>query len=112
MHSDFSSKESLQVTFTPDAIELLNLLKVKGSLVIHVSDGCCDGTVPNCYLQDEFYSDSNDVVVYNEPPVKVLIPKATIDRFKNSLVIDVHDKNVAGFSLEVALDKRFYIRSE
>lgn len=34
MHSDFSSKESLQVTFTPDAIELLNRLKVQGSLVV------------------------------------------------------------------------------
>ena len=98
-----------KVQFTKNALELLDQLSVQGSLVIHISDGCCDGTVPNCYLKDEFFSDDNDVVVYEQHEVQVMIPSKTIDRFKDTITIDVHDRAPAGFSLEVALDKRFYI---
>ena len=98
-----------KVQFTKNALELLNRLSVQGSLVIHISDGCCDGTVPNCYLKEEFFSDANDVVVYEQNEVQVLIPSKTIDRFRDTITIDVHDRAPAGFSLEVALDKRFYL---
>ncbi len=99
----------LKIQFTQNALELLNRLSIQGSLVIHISDGCCDGTVPNCYLKEEFFSDDNDVVVYDQNEIKVLVPSSTIDRFKDDITIDVHDRSPAGFSLEVALNKRFYI---
>jgi len=107
---DFSRLKKPAIHFTQDALELLDRLSVQGSLVIHISDGCCDGTVPNCYLQEEFFSDDNDVVVFDQNEIQVLIPLSTVHRFKDTLTIDVHDRAPAGFSLEVALDKRFYLK--
>ena len=54
----------MQVSATPECLELIALLKQKhGDLMFHQSGGCCDGSSPMCYPLGEFKVGGQDVLV-------------------------------------------------
>ncbi|WP_457094858.1 DUF779 domain-containing protein, partial [Microvirga sp. P5_D2] len=45
----------LRVTATPSALDLIKTLETEhGPLLFHQSGGCCDGSSPMCYPQDDY----------------------------------------------------------
>ncbi|MEO1960054.1 MAG: DUF779 domain-containing protein, partial [Paracoccus sp. (in: a-proteobacteria)] len=43
------------VTATPEALQLIEEIKADhGPVLFHQSGGCCDGSSPMCYPQDDF----------------------------------------------------------
>ncbi len=53
-----------RVDVTSAAAELLlKLTKINGPLMFHQSGGCCDGSVPMCYLEGEFRTGGSDVLL-------------------------------------------------
>ena len=57
-----------RVTATPSALRLIAQLEARhGPLMFHQSGGCCDGSSPMCYPQNEFRVGGNDVLLGDEP---------------------------------------------
>lgn len=53
-----------RVLITPEADELLNVLKQKhGALMFHQSGGCCDGSQPMCFEKGDFILGQSDVCI-------------------------------------------------
>ena len=53
-----------RVRITPAAAELVRRLRADhGPLLFHQSGGCCDGSAPMCYPQDEFRVGLQDVLL-------------------------------------------------
>ena len=51
-----------QVTATPAAVALIETLRAEhGAVLFHQSGGCCDGSSPMCYPQDDFIVGDRDV---------------------------------------------------
>ena len=55
----------MEVKATQEALDHLNYLKERyGSrLVFHQSGGCCDGSSPMCYPEDDFLIGDRDVLL-------------------------------------------------
>ena len=106
-----------RVAATPAAVELLATLSGQhGPLLLHQSGGCCDGSSPMCYAQNEFLIGDRDVLlgVIGPPdsPVPVYIGGNQYEYWSHThLTIDVVPGRGAGFSLEAPEGFRFLTRS-
>ncbi len=57
-------KQISRVNATPAALELLaEIVGDHGPVLFHQSGGCCDGSSPMCYAQDDFKIGENDVML-------------------------------------------------
>jgi uncharacterized protein (DUF779 family) len=101
-----------RVLITEAAVELLRKLQARhGSLMFHQSGGCCDGSSPMCYPEDEFVVGDRDVLlgVLESSPVWISGPQ--FEAWKHTqLVIDVVPGRGGGFSLEAPEGVRFLSR--
>ncbi|MEU5842600.1 DUF779 domain-containing protein [Rhodococcus sp. NPDC047139] len=114
---------------TVAAVDLLRRLVARnGSLMMHQSGGCCDGSSPMCFLDGEFLVGDRDVLVgvldlrldagetRPDPPsgsyaVPVWISGSQFEAWKHTcLVLDVVPGRGAGFSLESPEVVRFLSR--
>lgn len=119
-----------RVAALPAAVELLRKLRAQhGPLMVHQSGGCCDGSSPMCYPQEDFIVGDRDVLLgildlrlgLDEVPteqapddagVPVWISGPQFEAWKHTqLVIDVVPGRGAGFSLEGPEGVRFLTRS-
>ena len=105
--------EVLQVTATPAAIALIESLRAQyGPLLFHQSGGCCDGSSPMCYPQNDFIVGDRDVLLGEIGGAPFYISPSQFEYWKHSqLTIDVVEGRGGMFSLENGTGSRFLVRS-
>ncbi|HVT31331.1 MAG TPA: DUF779 domain-containing protein [Rhodanobacteraceae bacterium] len=102
-----------QVIATPAAIDLVGRLRAKhGPVLFHQSGGCCDGSSPMCYPQDDFIVGDRDVRLGEIAEAPFYISAPQFEYWKHTqLVIDVVEGRGGMFSLENGEGVRFLTRS-
>ena len=107
------SVEVLQVTATAKAIELIESLRAQhGPLLFHQSGGCCDGSSPMCYPQNDFIIGDRDVLLGEIGGAPFYISPSQFEYWKHTqLIIDVVPGRGGMFSLEGPEGLRFLTRS-
>ncbi len=79
-----------------------------GDIILYMSGGCCDGTVPICFTKDEFKVGENDIKVGSIFGCDFFMAKDQFEYHKNShITIDVLEGRASGFSLETMYDCKF-----
>lgn len=103
----------LQVIATPAALALIAELHAQyGSILFHQSGGCCDGSSPMCYPQDDFIVGDRDVQLGEIGGVPFYISPSQFEYWKHTqLIIDVVQGHGGMFSLENGRGVRFLTRS-
>lgn len=94
-----------RVSATPPVLDVLERLAARyGSLVIHQSGGCCDGSSPICLPVRELPPAPGDILLGTVGETPVYIDGDQDRRWgEPALVIDVAAGPAMGFSLEGAL---------
>lgn len=102
-----------RILVTPEASELITLLKIGfGDLVFHQSGGCCDGSAPMCFQKHEFKIGNSDVGLGYVDGFGFWMSKDQFEYWQHTeLTLDVVNGRGASFSLEIPTGKRFLIRS-
>lgn len=102
---------TIEIKATQECLDFVtDLSKEHGPLLFHLSGGCCDGTNPVCFTQQEFNIGSNDVNVGTIAHTPFYIHRSQLAYLQNNaFLIDVRDGVGAGFSLEVSYNKRFVL---
>jgi hypothetical protein len=108
-----STAVPLQVNATPAALALIAELRAEyGNILFHQSGGCCDGSSPMCYPQDDFIVGDRDVRLGEIGGVPFYISASQFEYWKHTqLIIDVVAGRGGMFSLENGRGVRFLVRS-
>jgi uncharacterized protein (DUF779 family) len=103
----------LQVTATPSALALITRLREKhGPLLFHQSGGCCDGSSPMCYPQNDFIVGDRDMKLGEIGGAPFYISPSQFEYWKHTqLTIDVVEGLGGMFSLDNGEGVRFLVRS-
>ncbi|MCP5364700.1 MAG: DUF779 domain-containing protein [Hyphomicrobiales bacterium] len=102
-----------RVVVTDEAAAIIERLKaVHGPLMFHQSGGCCDGSSPMCYPENEFRIGGQDLRLGTICSCPFYIGAAQHEYWSHTqLIIDVVAGRGAGFSLEAPEGVRFLTRS-
>lgn len=102
-----------QVMATLSALRLIETLRARhGPVLFHQSGGCCDGSSPMCFPQDEFIVGDHDVHLGDIGGAPFWISGPQFAYWKHTqLVIDVVEGRGGMFSLENGEGVRFLLRS-
>jgi uncharacterized protein (DUF779 family) len=102
-----------RVTATPAALALVEELQADyGPVLFHQSGGCCDGSSPMCYPQNDFIVGDRDVCLGEISGAPVYIGAAQFDLWRHTqLIIDVVPGRGGMFSLDNGREQRFLTRS-
>jgi len=102
-----------RVAATPAARALIEELKAEyGPVLFHQSGGCCDGSSPMCYPQNDFIVGDRDVCLGEISGAPVYIGAAQFDLWRHTqLIIDVVPGRGGMFSLDNGREQRFLTRS-
>ncbi len=103
----------LQVLATLSALQLIDTLRARhGPVLFHQSGGCCDGSSPMCYPQDDFIVGDRDVQLGEIGGAPFYISAPQFEYWKHTqLIIDVVPGRGGMFSLENGEGVRFLVRS-
>ncbi|CAO3457675.1 DUF779 domain-containing protein [Azospirillum largimobile] len=98
-----------RVIATPEAVALLDRLSAKhGSLMLHLSGGCCDGSAPLCLPLGEFRLGERDLCLGIIAGAPFCMGDDTFQWWRNTQVIlDVIQARGGGFSIEAPDGVRF-----
>lgn len=104
---------SNRVSATPEALELIESLKVQhGEVIFHQSGGCCDGSAPMMFPRNEFPLGGSDIKLGEIGGVAFYMSKSQFTYWEHThLTIDVVKGNGGMFSLERPSGLRFLTRS-
>lgn len=102
-----------RVVATPAALDLIEQLRMThGDILFHQSGGCCDGSSPMCYPQDEFPIGDHDVLLGEIGGARFYMGGAQFDYWRHTqLIIDVVAGQGGMFSLDNGTGRRFLTRS-
>lgn len=102
-----------QVIATPAAVALIEQLRSEhGAVLFHQSGGCCDGSSPMCYPQNDFIVGDRDVLLGEIGGAPFYISAPQFEYWKHTqLNIDVVEGRGGMFSLENGRGVRFLVRS-
>lgn len=102
-----------RVTATDTALQLIERLKTKhGPLLFYQSGGCCDGSSPMCYPENELIIGEHDVLLGYIGECSFYISRPQYEYWKHTqLIIDVVAGRGGMFSLEGSEGVRFLTRS-
>ncbi|MHA7833550.1 MAG: DUF779 domain-containing protein [Algiphilus sp.] len=102
-----------RVTVTDAAAAFIDQLRQQyGDILFHQSGGCCDGSSPMCYMQNEFIVGDQDVFLGTIAGVPFYISKPQFEYWKHTqLIIDIVHGQGGMFSLDNGTGKRFLVRS-
>lgn len=105
--------EVSRVSATTAALELIAKLKAQhGAILFHQSGGCCDGSAPMCFPEQEFLVGDADVKLGEIGGVPFYMSRAQFAYWEHThLTIDVVPGNGGMFSLERPTGLRFITRS-
>ena len=101
--------EASRLSVTDRAKEVIDKLREEhGELVFHQSGGCCDGSAPMCFPNDEFMIGSRDVKVGEIHGCEYYMAPDQFEYVKYMhTTIDVTEGRGSSFSLEIPLGLRF-----
>lgn len=101
-----------RVTATAKAVVLIETLRAEhGPLLFHQSGGCCDGSSPMCYPQNDFIVGDHDVCLGEIGGAPVYISASQFAVWSHTqLIIDVIPGRGGMFSLENGTEQRFLTR--
>ena len=104
---------TLRVTVSPEAIEVINILKKRfGELMFHQSGGCCDGSQPMCFEKGDFKVGGSDVCIGNIEDCEFWMAKDQFEYWQyTQLHIHVSEGRGSSFSLEIPMGLRFMTQS-
>jgi uncharacterized protein (DUF779 family) len=102
-----------RVTISPEAQAVVRRLQEQhGPLLFHQSGGCCDGSQPMCFAQDDFKIGAHDVCLGTIADCPFWMSADQFDYWKHT---QLHIHLVAGrgssFSLEIPMGVRFITQS-
>ncbi|HEY0198399.1 MAG TPA: DUF779 domain-containing protein [Rhodanobacter sp.] len=102
-----------KVIATPAADDLIERLRTQhGPMLFHQSGGCCDGSSPMCYPQDDFIVGDADVRLGEIAGAPFYMSPSQYEYWKHTqLIIDVVEGRGGMFSLENGHGIRFLTRS-
>ena len=102
-----------KVSATPEARQLLaEIIADHGPVLFHQSGGCCDGSSPMCFPQDDFIVGDQDVQLGEIGGAPFYISRPQFAYWKHTqLIIDVVEGRGGMFSLENGEGVRFLVRS-
>ncbi len=102
-----------RIDITPNAAKIVQQLKTQhGPLIFHLSGGCCDGSAPMLFEQEEMYLDDSDVLLGVVEGVNFFMNKDQFEYWKHThLTVDITEGRGSSFSLEIPLGLRFMIHS-
>lgn len=102
-----------RVLATDAALELIHALRADhGPILFHQSGGCCDGSSPMCYPQNEFLIGDGDVLMGEIGGAPFYMSRPQFEYWKHTqLIIDVVPGRGGMFSLDNGRDVRFLTRS-
>ena len=102
-----------QITAPPTAVARIENMRGKpGTVLFHQSGGCCDGSSPMCYPQDDFIVGDRDVLLGEIGGAPFYISAPQFEYWKHTqLIIDVVEGRGGMFSLENGEGVRFLTRS-
>lgn len=102
-----------KVTATLDALKLIAELQSEyGPVMFHQSGGCCDGSSPMCYAQEDFLIGDQDVQLGEIGGAPFYISRSQYEAWKHTdLIIDVVPGRGGMFSLDNGREVRFLTRS-
>lgn len=102
-----------RIDITPNAAKIVQQLKTQhGPLIFHLSGGCCDGSAPMLFEQEEMYLDDSDVLLGVVEGVNFFMNRDQFEYWKHTyLTIDITEGRGSSFSLEIPLGLRFMIHS-
>ena len=108
------SKTPDRVTATPAALDFIAELTAEhGPLLFHQSGGCCDGSSPMCYPQDDFMLGDHDVRLGEVGGAPVYIGAQQFEVWRHTqLILDVVPGRGGMFSLDNGRERRFLTRSK
>lgn len=103
----------LRVTATQAALDLIaTLQREHGPVLFHQSGGCCDGSSPMCYPQDDFIVGDADALLGSIGNAPFYMSPSQYEYWKHTqLIIDVVPGQGGMFSLENGRGVRFLTRS-
>jgi uncharacterized protein (DUF779 family) len=101
-----------RVTATAKALDLIGNLRAEhGPVLFHQSGGCCDGSSPMCYPQNDFMVGDNDVFLGEIGGAPVYIGAQQFAVWHHTqLIIDVVPGRGGMFSLDNGTEQRFLTR--
>ncbi|MGC9269518.1 DUF779 domain-containing protein [Acidiphilium sp.] len=102
-----------RVVATPAALALIEQLKARhGPILFHQSGGCCDGSSPMCYPQDDFMTGPDDVCLGSIGGVAFYMTSSQFAYWRHTqVIIDVVAGMGGMFSLDNGTGQRFLTRS-
>lgn len=102
-----------KVSVTEGASQVIDQLRHRyGPLMFHQSGGCCDGSSPMCYAQDDFKIGESDILLGEVNGCPFYMSRDQYEYWKHThLTLDVTKGRGASFSLEIPLGLRFMIHS-
>jgi uncharacterized protein (DUF779 family) len=102
-----------RVSATPAALAFIEVLTADhGPILFHQSGGCCDGSSPMCYPQDDFIVGDRDVCLGVIGGAPVYISASQFEVWRHTqLIIDVVPGRGGMFSLDNGREQRFLTRS-
>jgi uncharacterized protein (DUF779 family) len=102
-----------RVTATEAAEALATTLTAEnGPILFHQSGGCCDGSSPMCYPQNDFMTGDSDVLLGEIAGAPFYISRSQFEYWKHTqIIIDVVPGKGGMFSLENGRGVRFLTRS-
>jgi uncharacterized protein len=102
-----------RVIFTEEALSLSRRLRAEnGALIFHLSGGCCEGSAPMCFRQNDFRVGARDVLLGLIEDFPFYVGPAQFDYWAScQLTVDVTEGGGDSFSLEAADGIRFIVRS-
>jgi uncharacterized protein (DUF779 family) len=108
-----NATEVIKVLATPAAEALIERLRERhGALLFHQSGGCCDGSSPMCYPQDDFIVGDSDVQLGEIAGAPFYMSPSQYEYWKHTqLIIDVVEGRGGMFSLENGEGVRVLTRS-
>ncbi|MDV7337991.1 DUF779 domain-containing protein [Terasakiella sp. A23] len=99
---------------TAKAREMVNKIKDDhGSVLFLISGGCCDGSAPLCFSEEDFSIGENDILLGMIDDVPVYISNLLSDHYRDedSFTLDIAPGRGGGFSLEAPYGIRFINRA-
>lgn len=102
-----------RVIATQEALTLIELIKSRhGAIMFYQSGGCCDGSVPMCYIEGDFKLGDNDIYLGTIGDVPFYIHRAQYEYFKHTqLMIDAMVGRGTDFSLDSVEEMHFVTNS-
>lgn len=102
------------VSATQAALDLISeIVADHGPVLFHQSGGCCDGSSPMCYPQNDFRISERDVKLGEIGGAPFYISASQFEAWKHTdLTIDVVPGRGGMFSLDNGREKRFITRSD